>query len=137
MVQRGATDLKARLIKQEIVFQLGCDQVLARKSAAPGKLSSGVHAITAVFDDAQHDMVLIAANEIPGVGAELRIDSVDQPRRSVEVHDLVATEHKPQQAIEPDEVVHVPMATLRHANARQRDCCMAGGSVKCEARMLV
>src|SRR5262245_32501564 len=54
-------------------------------------------------------MAIIASKQIPGIGPQLGLNRINEAGGPIEAHDFIPAEHKAQQLIEANEVVHVPV----------------------------
>jgi hypothetical protein len=70
--------------------------------------------------------VLVARDQIPLITAQLVVDAVDKPRRSVQANRFVPPDQQPKQAVESEEMIDVGMGDEHLAGAEDLACRQSG-----------
>ncbi len=119
MVKHSSLNPKARFLKKDIVAAFTANRSTRRKSAPAFKLRrcQTFAIIKLVNFDTQ--VAGVASDEVPWVGGKLKRDGVDKPAVAVDAYYLIAPEHEPEQVIEADEMIHMPVADEHVGNAQQ------------------
>ena len=88
MIDRGGTNLDARLSEQEPLAASRLSDLRAFEPPAPGELSRCEVPGIVDFRNPEDEVAAITFDQIPGIRLELMFDRVDEAGRPIETDDL-------------------------------------------------
>jgi hypothetical protein len=119
VIQHCTLHLETSFAEQHATLTSGSCLALARETCSAAKASRDQSAVFVELRDAEHRVVVHAADQIPGVGFELVLDGLDHSRPTVDAHRFLTAVKTAQQLVEADEMVDVPVADEHITDAQQ------------------
>ena len=119
MIDEAPANPQERLVVQNVAVPLEVRRLFARESGAAAKRRLASAAVEVDFAYVQYQVDRIPVHDVPGVGAQLVLDLIDEARAAQQGNPLLASEDDAQQLVEPGKVIHVGVGDEDVRDAQQ------------------